>query len=112
MALLCYLATARGVDFSLHWSPAPHDAITKDIDKSIRALEKRANNEKDLSKVAKSQKEINENIEMVEKLINDGNFPIYFSVSIRVVASSPDLLEESVKAIDKDVKQFNICSFF
>lgn len=108
MALLCYLATARGVDFSLHWSPAPHDAITKDIDKSIRALEKRANNEKDLSKVAKSQKEINENIEMVEKLINDGNFPIYFSVSIRVVASSPDLLEESVKAIDKDVKQFNI----
>ena len=52
--------------------------------------------------------EINENIEMVEKLINDGNFPIYFSVSIRVVASSPDLLEESVKAIDKDVKQFNI----
>ncbi len=55
MALLCYLATARGVDFSLHWSPAPHDAITKDIDKSIRALEKRANNEKDYQKFQESK---------------------------------------------------------
>ena len=68
MALLCYLATARGVDFSLHWSPAPHDAITKDIDKSIRALEKRANNEKGFIKSCQESKEINENIEMVEKL--------------------------------------------
>lgn len=107
-AMLCFLATYPNVEFSLHWTPAPQDSIKSDLDKSIQNLNKQINNEKDASKIREKQKEIDQNLDMVDKLISDGSFALYFSVSLRIIAESPQMLNQTCDELDKYAKTLNI----
>lgn len=107
-AMLCFLATYPNVEFSLHWIPAPQDSIKSDLDKSIQNLNKQINSEKDASKIREKQKEIEQNLDMVDKLISEGSFALYFSVSLRITAESPQLLNQICDELDKYAKTLNI----
>ena len=107
-ALLSYLATLPNVEFSLHWIPAPHDSIKRDIDKSIQALNKQIDKEKKASIVIEKQKELNENLDLMDTIVTQGSFPIYFSVSVRLVAESEQDLNLASKELDKYAKQLSI----
>lgn len=103
-ALLCYLATYPQCEFSLHWSPAPQDSIKRDLDKSVKALDSQIKKEKEASALASKQKQLNENLDMVEKIVQEGSFAIYFSVSIRITAESPEMLKAISEELDKYCK--------
>ena len=107
-ALLCYLATYPNVEFSLHWTPAPQDSIKKDLDKSVQNLNKQIEKEKKASTALEKQKELKENLDLINSLVTDGSFAIYFSVSIRIVAENEKQLLYIENEIDKYVKRYNI----
>lgn len=108
MALLCYIATYPDVDFSLHWQPAPKDSIKRDLDKSVKALEKNFNKATEQSNRVQINKEMNQSLEMLDTLIQNDDFPIYFSASIRIKAETPEILDARCREIDDFAKQFNI----
>lgn len=107
-ALLCYLATYPNVEFSLHWTPAPQDSIKKDLDKSVQNLNKQIDKEKKASASLEKQKELKENLDLINSLVTEGSFAIYFSVSIRIVAENEKQLLYIENEIDKYAKRFNI----
>lgn len=107
-ALLCYFATLPNVEFSLHWSPAPQDSIRQDLDKSINSLDKQLDNAKKASEAKEAQKQLSENLEMIDKIVGEGSFAIYFSVSLRVTASSPEELNEICKNLDAEIKKYDV----
>ena len=108
MALLGYCATFRYCDFSLHFEMAPHDIIKRDIDKTINNLNKNLNKEKNASTMAVIEKELENNYQMTREVSAEGSTPIYFLVSIRITADSPELLKERCKDVDNLATQLNI----
>lgn len=108
MALLGYCATFRYCDFSLHFEMAPHDIIKRDIDKTINNLNKNLNKEKNASQQAVINKELENNYQMTREVSAEGSTPIYFLVSIRITADSPELLKERCKDVDNLATQLNI----
>jgi GTPase SAR1 family protein len=108
MALLGYCATFRCCDFSLHFEMAPHDIIKRDIDKTINNLNKNLNKEKNASTMAVIEKELENNYQMTREVSAEGSTPIYFLVSIRITADSPELLKERCKDVDNLATQLNI----
>lgn len=107
-ALLCYFATLPNIEFSLHWSPAPQDSIKQDLDKTIKNLDKQLDNAKKASEAKETQKQLAENLEMVDKIVGEGSFAIYFSVSLRITASSPESLNEICKNLDSEIKKYDV----
>lgn len=109
-ALLCHLATYPNVEFSLHWSPAPQDSIKKELDKSVENLNKQLNshNGKKVHLSMEKEKELQENLDLIDSLVNQGSFVIYFSVSIRIVAETEKQLAYIENEIDKFAKRLNI----
>ncbi len=107
-ALLCYFATLPNIEFSLHWSPAPQDSIKQDLDKTIKNLDKQLDNVKKASEAKETQKQLAENLEMVDKIVGEGSFAIYFSVSLRITASSPESLNEICKNLDSEIKKYDV----
>lgn len=108
MALLGYCATFRYCDFSLHFEMAPHDIIKRDIDKTINNLNKNLNKEKNASQQFVIEKELENNYQMTREVSAEGSTPIYFLVSIRIAADSPELLKERCKDVDNLATQLNI----
>ena len=107
-ALLCYFSTLPNIEFSLHWCPAPQDSIKQDLDKTIKNLDKQLDNAKKASEAKETQKQLSENLEMIEKIVGEGSFAIYFSVSLRIIADSPERLNEICKNLDSEIKKYDV----
>lgn len=107
-AMLSYLATLRNVEFSLHFEPAPSDSITKELDSSIKNINKNLDKSKDASTQTQLVKERAQNQEMIDMVIAEGSLPLFFSVSIRIKGDTPQLVDEISHEIDNETKKLGL----
>lgn len=100
-ALMSYLATAGDLDFSLHFEPAEEDAITKEMDKTIKNINSNLDHAKEQSVQAQLQKKLSTTSEMIDQLAVDGASPYLFTVAVRIKGSSVKKVNEISHELDK-----------
>lgn len=107
-AMWCYLAARRAVEFSMHFQPAETDIIEKQLNKSIKNIQKNLNHAKDPSVQAKLEKDKSNLEQMVDSQVNTMDMPLYILVTIRVSAFSEPELNQLCNDIKKDMAKFGI----
>lgn len=100
-ALMSYLATADDLDFSLHFEPASEDAITREMDKTIKSINSNLDHAKEKSVQARLEKKKSDTEEMVDQLAVDGASPYLFTVAVRIKGSSIQEVNEISHELDK-----------
>lgn len=107
-AMWCYLAARRSTEFSLHFQPAETDIIDKQLDKSIKNIDKNLKRTKDPSVQVKLEKDKSNLEQMVVSQVNTMDMPLYILVTLRVSAYSETELTKLCNDIKKDMSKFGI----
>lgn len=107
-ALMSYLATAGDLDFSLHFTPAEPDVLTKSMDKEIKALDKNIDKAKEASVLSKLQSKQSETQAMVDKISAEGDIPYYFNVFLRIKGPDVQTVNEISRELDSTYSTYGV----
>ncbi|MDH6367394.1 MULTISPECIES: hypothetical protein [unclassified Breznakia] len=108
MAFLSYITALRDVDVSIHYAPAPSDAIRNEVSKSLKNVNKNLNNTRDNADRIALQKESEQLEEVLAKMVADSDQPIHFGVTIRIKGESIEEVDDYIREIQKKLDEMSI----